>query len=193
MGRLIVSNIVSLDGYVSGPKGELDWFVSEGFMDEEFGDHAKKLISSIDGILLGRRTYEEFVSYWPGVTSDDDVIAVNMNALPKFVFSSTLDKVPWGKHKAAKLVRGDAVKEVRRIKKQFRGDLALYGSGKLVSTLMKAGLVDELQLLVKPIVLGKGRPEFVAFTSRYKLKLLRAVPLKNGDVMLFYEPAGKKS
>lgn len=190
LGRLIVSNIVSLDGFVSGPKGELDWFVTEDFLTGEFGEYVRKLIASVDAILMGRRTYEEFVSYWPGETSSD-IVAVKMNGLPKYVFSRTLDRVHWGKHVAPKLVRGDPVKEVKKIKKQFRKDVAIYGSGKLVSTLMKADLIDELQLLIKPIVLGRGRPEFVAFKGRYKLKLLKAVPFKNGDVQLFYEPTGK--
>jgi dihydrofolate reductase len=192
VGRLIVSNIVSLDGFLSGPKGELDWFTAEDFLTAEWGEYMRKLIGSAEGLLMGRRTYEEFISFWPSVTSDD-IVAVQMNGLPKFVFSRTLDKVHWGEHRAPKLVRGDAVKEVKKIKKQFRGYALVFGSGKLVSTLLKASLVDELHLLVKPIVLGKGRPEFAGFASRHKLKLLEATPLKNGDVQLFYESAGKKS
>lgn len=190
MRRLIVSNLMSLDGFIAGPNGELDWFVREGFLKgTEFGRYARELISSVDAILLGRRTYEEFVSYWPTATEDDPVITERMNALPKIVFSRTLDKVGWGKWNNARLVKEDAAEEVRRLKQGQGKDMVIYGSGGLVSGLMKVGLIDEYQIFVQPVVLGKGKPEFQGLDVRYQLRLVAVKPFKAGAVGLYYQPA----
>lgn len=189
MKRLVVSNLMSLDGFVAGPKGELDWFVHEGFMmGTEFGDHARSQISSVDSILLGRRTYEEFVSYWPTATDNDPVITERINNLPKVVFSRTLDRVGWGKWNNARLVRDDAPEEVRRMKEQPGRDLVIFGSAQLVSSLLKEGLIDELQIFIQPVLLGGGTPEFKDLKERYHLKLTRVAQFKTGAVGLFYQP-----
>jgi dihydrofolate reductase len=190
--RLIVSNLMSLDGFLAGPKGELDWFVYEGFVKgTEFGQYAREVITSVDAILLGRLTYEEFVSYWPIATNDDPVITERMNNLPKIVFSRTLDKVGWGNWNNARLVKENATDEVRKMKAQPGKDLVIYGSGSLVSSLMKEGLIDEFQFFIQPVVLGKGKPEFPNLDKRYWMKLVKVTPLKSGAVALYYQPAKK--
>jgi len=190
MRRLIVSNLMSLDGFVSGPKGELDWFVKEGFpMNTEFGEYCVELIKSVGTMLLGRRTYEEFVSYWPEATDNDPVLTERMNNVPKVVFSRTLKKVSWGKWGKIRLVRGNAPAEVARLKKEPGKDLVIYGSATLVSALMKAGLIDEYQIFLQPVVLGAGRPEFKGLKDRYELELIKAKQFKSGAVALFYKPA----
>ena len=187
--RLIVSNLVSLDGFVAGPEGELDWFVHEGFMKgTEFGQYARNMISSVDAILLGRRTYQEFVTYWPNATNDDPVITERINNLPKIVFSRTLPKVEWGKWNNARLVNGNAAEEVKRLKEQPGRDLVIYGSADLVSSLMKEELIDEFQLFLQPVVLGKGKPEFIGVNERYRLKLTKTTPFNSGAVGLYYQP-----
>jgi dihydrofolate reductase len=189
---VIVSNLMSLDGFVAGPKGELDWFVYEGFVKgTEFGQYAREVISAVDAILLGRLTYEEFVSYWPNATNDDPVITERMNNLPKIVFSRTLDKVGWGNWNNARLVKENATDEVRKMKAQPGKDLVIYGSGSLVSSLMKEGLIDEFQFFIQPVVLGKGKPEFQNLDQRYWMKLVKVTPLKSGAVALYYEPVKK--
>jgi dihydrofolate reductase len=193
MKRLIVSNLMSLDGFVAGPTGELDWFVHEGFLKgTEFGQYAREVISSVDAILLGRLTYEEFASYWPMATEDDPVITERINNLPKVVFSRTLEKVEWGKWNNARLVRDHAADEVRRMKGEPGKDLVIYGSATLVSSLMREGLIDEFQIFVQPVVLGKGKPEFLWNASGlegwYKLRLVKAVTFKSGAVGLYYQP-----
>ncbi len=189
MRRLLASNLVSLDGFVAGPNGELDWFVKEGFlMNTEYGDFARKLIGSVGGILLGRKTYETFASYWPDATDNDPVITEGMNGLPKYVFSRSLDKVEWGKWNTVKLVKGDATEEVSRMKEEPGKDLVIYGSASLVSALMKENLIDEYQFFVQPIVLGSGIPEFQGLTDRHELELVRATPFKSGAVGLYYRP-----
>jgi dihydrofolate reductase len=189
MRRLLVSNLMSLDGYVSGPEGELDWFVSEGWLKgTEFGDYARNLISSVDAVLLGRRTYENFFSYWPRATDDDPVITERINNLPKVVFSRTLKKVEWGKWNNARLVKDNASEEVSRMKSESGWDLVIYGSAGLVSDLMKHGLVDEFQIFLQPVVLGRGTQEFQSLGERHKLSLISAKPFKSGAVALYYQP-----
>ncbi len=189
MRKVIVSNIMSLDGFVSGPNGELDWFVYSGFVKgTEFGEYARSLISDVSAILMGRLTYEEFSSYWPTAKDDDPVITERMNDLPKFVFSHSLEKVAWGDWGTARLVREDAVTAVDRMKQGPGGDMVIYGSATLVSALMKAGLIDEYQLIVHPIVLGKGRPEFKDLNERYTLTLVDVKQFKSGAVKLVYQP-----
>jgi dihydrofolate reductase len=192
MRRLIVSNLMSLDGFVSGPNGELDWFVKEDFMiNTEFGGYARELIKSVGTILLGRRTYEEFVSYWPEATDNEPVITERMNNVPKVVFSRMLTTVNWGKWGNIRLVRENASEEVARLKQEPGKDLVIYGSATLVSTLMKADLIDEYQIFLQPVVLGTGRPEFVGLNERYQLELMEAKKFKSGAVALFYKPARK--
>ena len=181
---------MSLDGYVAGPKGELDWFVHEGFMiGTEFGQYAREMISSVDAILLGRLTYQEFASYWPTATDNDPVITERINNLPKIVFSKTLERVEWGRWNNARLVKGNPAGEVRRLKEQPGKDLVIYGSAQLVSALMKESLIDELHIVIQPVVLGNGKPEFKDLNQRHNLKLVEAKPFKSGAVLLRYQPA----
>ena len=196
MRRVIVSNVMSLDGFVSGPKGELDWFVYAGFVKgTEFGEYVRALIRSVGAILLGRLTYEEFSSYWPTAKNDDPVITERMNNLPKFVFSRSLEKVAWGDWGTAKLVKEDASAMVSRMKQEPGRDMVVYGSATLVSALMKAELIDEYQLFLYPIVLGSGRPEFKDLNERHSLRLVDVNRFKSGIVKLIYQPLsrGKQS
>ena len=189
MRRVIVSNVMSLDGFVSGPNGELDWFVYAGFVKgTEFGEYARTVISSVDAVLLGRLTYEEFSSYWPTAKNDDPVITERINNLPKFVFSRSLKQVAWGDWGTASLVKEDAAVAVRKMKQELGRDMVIYGSATLVSALMKAGLIDEYQLVVHPVVLAKGRPEFKDLNQRYPLSLIDVKQFKSGAVKLVYQP-----
>ena len=189
MRRVIVSNVMSLDGFVSGPNGELDWFVYAGFVKgTEFGEYARTLIRTVDAILLGRLTYEEFSSYWPTAKNDDPVITERINNLPKFVFSRSLKQVPWGDWGTARLVKEDAAVAITRMKQETGMNMVIYGSATLVSALMKAGLIDEYQLIIHPVVLGRGRPEFKDLNERYHLSLKEMKQLKTGAVLLVYQP-----
>jgi len=187
--RLLVSNVTTVDGYIAGPKGELEWFVKDGFLtNTEYGQCARELNSSVDAILLGRRTYEEFVSYWPDATDNDPVITEKMNTLPKIVFSNTLDKVGWGKWGNARLVKGDPAEEVRRLKQEEGRDLVIYGSGTLVSYLTSKNLIDEFQLTVQPVILGAGKHQFEDIGEWKNLRLVKTRLLKEGAIILYYQP-----
>ena len=139
-------------------------------------------------LLLGRKTYELMASYWPTpqASQNDPEVAKGMNSLRKVVFSRTLDKATWIN---TKLVKGDLAEEVRRMKKDSGDNIAILGSGSIVSQLAKEGLIDEYQIVVYPIVLGKGRTLFDGVQEKVNLKRTRTRAFRNGNVLLCYEPA----
>jgi dihydrofolate reductase len=186
--RVIVGNLTSLDGFIAGPKGELGWFVQPGFLTKtEYGEYAREFYDPIGGILLGRKTYEDWVGYWPDATDNDPVITERVNNLPKYVFSNTLDKVGWGKWNNAYLMKGDAGEQLKRLKDQPGKDLAIFGSGTLVSSLTKLGLIDEYQITVQPVILGAGLSQFKGLDKWLKLKLVKSRQLREGAVVLYYQ------
>lgn len=183
MGKVIVSNIVSLDGYIEGANAELDWPVVE----KEFFDYAEAMLEATDVILFGRKTYEMMAAHWPTETvkKDDPVIAGKMNGLPKVVFSSTLTSVGW---ENSTLIKANIEEEILRLKAKTQKDIVILGSGSIVSQLTQANLIDEYRLIVNPVILGSGTPEFTGNISRKVLKLTDLKRLKSGVVILYYQP-----
>jgi dihydrofolate reductase len=184
MRKLIVSEMVSLDGFFAGPDGSSDWHV----VDDEFNTFSRRQLDEMDMLLFGRVTYELMASYWPteAAALDDPEVAVAMNRLPKLVFSRTLNTVDWTN---SRLARNDLAEEVIRLKVQAGKDIAIFGSGEVVSALAPLGLIDEYRLFVCPVVLGNGKPLFAGLSDRLNLKLLKAQPLASGVVLLHYQPA----
>lgn len=181
MRKLIVSNLMSLDGYFEGPNHEIDWFVVE----EAFLAYAKEMLRSVDTILFGRRTYEHMAAYWPSAPKDE--IADKMNSLQKLVFSSTLNKAEWNN---SCLVKGNIAGEVSALKRQPGKDMVVLGSAMLASFLLQEGLIDEYRIILDPIILGRGNPLFGEIKQRVRLKLKDAKPLaSSGVVILYYEKA----
>lgn len=180
MRRAIVSNMMTLDGFLEGPKHELDWHVVE----PEFFAYAGEMLRSTGIILFGRRTYEMMAAYWP--TAARDEIADRMNNLPKAVFSRTLAEAKWNN---STLVRGEAAAEVRRLKQESGEDLVVLGSAELASSLLRAGLIDEYRVLVNPVILGAGKPMFPGFEERVPLRLSGVREFHSGVAMLSYRPA----
>jgi dihydrofolate reductase len=181
MRKLFWQVSVTLDGFMEGPNRELDH--TAGFEDPDFDCYATEMLNSIDAMLLGRRTYEVFESYWPSATGPD---AERMNELAKIVFSRTLEKVEWNN---SRLVRENIAEEVGRLKDEPGKDLALFGSADLASTLIREGLIDEYRIFVTPFVLGGGTPMFKGISDGIALKLLKATTWSSGTVALFYENA----
>jgi dihydrofolate reductase len=179
MRKIIVSNYVSLDGFFAGPNGEIEWFV----WDEETADYSKGLAASIDTILFGRVTYQLMASYWPTVTTEDPVITEYMNRSAKIVFSRTLEKADW---ENTRLIKAMDKEEILNLKKQPGRDMVIYGSGSIVSTLSRWGLIDDYRIFVNPIVLGSGKPLFKGWNERLKLKLLSTKTFHCGIVLLHY-------
>jgi dihydrofolate reductase len=175
--------MISIDGYFTGPNGEIDWHN----VDDEFNEMAIANLKSLDLLMFGRVTYQLMASYWPTelALNDDPIVAGLMNSLPKIVFSKTLEKVDWHN---TKLVKENIEDEVRKIKEQPGKNIAIFGSSDLAVSLIKAGLIDELFILVNPIILGEGKTLFKGIGERVKLKLLKAQTFKSGNVGIWYKP-----
>jgi dihydrofolate reductase len=186
MRKLIVFNHVTLDGYFTGANGDMAW-AHAGNDDAEFNAFVADNASGGGQLLLGRTTYELFSSYWPtpAAFKNAPIVAEGMNNMSKIVFSRTLDKASW---RNTKLLKGDLVSEVRKLKSEPGNGMAILGSGTIVSQLAPAGLIDEYQVVVNPIVLGKGRPLFDGIEKTLNLKLTKTRAFGNGKVYLCYQP-----
>jgi len=183
MRKVIVSNLVSLDGYFEGPNKELDWFVVE----EEFFDYVKEMFTTVDTILFGRVTYQMMESYWPTNTDGDPIITNKMNALPKVVFSKTLEEVKWGKWNNARLIKENIAEEVTKMKQEQGKDMVIFGSGELVSSFTQLGLIDEYRIILNPVILGNGNLLFKGIKERISLTLQKTKTLGSGVIILYYE------
>ena len=185
MRKLIMWNLVTLDGFFEGPKSwDIDWH--DTVWGDELEQYAIEQSKSTGMLLFGRVTYEGMASYWPTQKGE---VADFMNTIPKVVFSTTLKKADWNN---TRLVTGNVPEEVAKLKRQPGKTLFVFGSADLSSTLLKHGLFDELDLAVTPLLLGRGKPLFKESPDRLKLKLLEARPLKSGGVILRYEPQQPK-
>jgi dihydrofolate reductase len=183
MARLILFNLVTLDGFFAGPNGEIDWHR----VDDEFNEFAVGQLEAAGGLVFGRVTYELMAGYWPSEEGprDDPLVAAKMNGLPKVVFSRTMERADWAN---TSLVRGDdAVREMAGLKKRPGKDLYIFGSADLAGTFTRHRLIDEYRLLVNPVVLGRGRPLF-AGARRLDFEHLSTRTFGNGNVLQCYSP-----
>jgi dihydrofolate reductase len=183
MRKLFVFNLVSLDGYFEGPNREIDWHN----VDDEFNEYAIDMLNSVDTLLFGRLTYELMARFWPTpeAIKSDPIVAGKMNSLPKVVFSKTLKKVEWHN---TKLAKEKIEEEIQNMKKQNGKDIALLGSGSVLTELAQRGLIDEYRIMVNPVVLGDGKPLFKGIKDRLKLRLTNTRTFKSGNVLIYYEP-----
>ena len=182
MRRLVTDNLLSLDGYASGPNDEIDWF---GF-DEESLEWSRNLLRGAGSIVMGRRTYELFLQYWPTprARQDEPIIAGRLTELPKLVFSRTLTTSNWENTRFVPRPAADVIRE----EKKGSGDYILFlGSASLLASLWKEQLVDELDVRIQPIVLGMGRPLFPVVETRQRLALKESRMFKSGVAALRYE------
>ena len=186
MRKLSSFTQVTLDGYFTGRNGDLSW-AHEGQQDAEWNAFVAENASGDGPLLFGRVTYELMVRYWPtpAARENDPVVAEGMNSLPKVVFSRSLDHASWSN---TRLVKGDLVAEVRKLKQETGEGMAILGSGSIVSQLAQAGLIDEYQIVVKPVALGEGRTLFEGIKRKLNLKLTKTRSFTNGNVLLSYEP-----
>jgi dihydrofolate reductase len=186
MRKLIMWNMVTLDGFFEGPKSwDLDWH--NDVWGEELEQFSLEQLKSADMLLFGRVTYQGMANYWPSATGEVEV-ANFMNNIPKVVFSRTLEKAEWNN---TRLVKANAEDQVAELKQQYGKDMLLFGSANLASSLMRQDLIDEYRLGINPVVLGGGNPLFKPNPDRMKMKLLEAKPLKSGCVILRYQPERK--
>ncbi len=194
MRRIVVSEFVTLDGVMQAPGGPEEdtsgsfkhggW--SFKFRDDQVPKYKLDELSASDALLLGRVTYEIFAGYWPKA-KDDAGFADKMNNMGKHVVSATLKKVDWNN---SRLIKTNVPEEVRNLKQQPGKDILVYGSGKLVNTLLQHDLVDELRLMVHPVVLGSGKRLFDDASETMKvLKLAEPRTFPSGIVLLSYHLA----
>jgi len=188
---LFLFMMVSLDGYFEGPNHDLSWHV----VDQEFNRFAVEQLKQIGTLLFGRVTYHLFEDYWPKSGSDPTTLKENLeiarmiNDVEKIVFSRTLANVKetddW---KNVQLIREAQPEEIRRLKQLPGKDIAIFGSNDLATNFLRMGLIDELRIMVNPVVLGNGNPLFGAMTDHVKLKLLRTKTFRSGNVLHYYRP-----
>lgn len=176
MRKLVVTTFVSLDGVMENPAWTFKYW-----NDETAAFKGAESLSS-DALLLGRVTYEGFAAVWPD--RKDDPGADYFNGVRKYVVSTTLDKAEWNN---SVLIKDNVVEEIRKLKQQDGGDIAVHGSGRLVQTLMQHDLVDTYRLLVYPLVLGKGQRLFEGDAAA-TLKLVESQTFSTGVLALVYEP-----
>ena len=187
MRRLMVFNMISLDGYFVDANGDMSWAHSDRGNDAEFNEFVQNNAKGGGELLFGRKTYDLMASYWPtpAAMKKDPIVAEGMNNMNKVVFSKSMDKAAW---KNTKLVKGDIAEIVRKMKQQSGKDIVIMGSGEIISKLASEGLIDEYQILVIPMVLGKGRTMFDGLTKTFRLKPTSSRVFKNGNVFIRYEP-----
>jgi dihydrofolate reductase len=176
--------VVTLDGFYEGPNGEFDW----PNVDQEFNDFGIEQLHDTDLLVFGRATYDGMAGYWPtpAARQDDPVVAELMNTLPKVVVSTTLASADWNN---SRVVAGDLAEELTKLKQQPGKGIAIFGSPSLTVSLIELGLVDELRVLVNPIVLGDGRSLFRTTRDRPRLELLQTRTFRSGNVLLTYRSA----
>ncbi len=181
MRKLSVFNLVTLDGYFAGVGGDISWHT----VDAEFNKYAEEKANSGNILVFGRVTYELMAGYWPTPEAirNDPIVAEGMNKAEKIVFSRTLGKADW---KNTRLVKDDLPGEIGRLKQQSGKDLTVLGSGSIVSQLAVQGLIDEYQILVNPVVIGKGKTMFEGIKDRIVLKLAAVRQFGSGNVLLTY-------
>jgi dihydrofolate reductase len=190
MGKIVVTEFVSLDGVMEAPGGGED-FKHAGwtFKIDRGKDGGKfKLDETLnsEALLLGRLTYEGFAAAWPSRT-DEVGFADKFNSMPKYVVSSTLEKAEWNN---STVLKGDVVEEVSKLRQALDGDIVVHGSAQLVQTLIEHDLIDELRLMVFPVVLGTGKRLFGETTDQKRLRLVESKTVGDGVAILIFERAG---
>jgi dihydrofolate reductase len=186
MARIVVTEFVSLDGVMEDPGGAEDFKHGGWTFEIERGDGDRFKLEETresDALLLGRVTYEGFAEAWP---SRDGAFADKFNSMPKYVVSSTLEDPAWNN---TTVLAGDVVEEVSKLRREQAGDIVVHGSARLVQALLEAELVDELRLMVFPVLLGSGRRLFGSTDGKRRMRLADSKTVGDGVAILIYEPA----
>ncbi|HKB50854.1 MAG TPA: dihydrofolate reductase family protein [Solirubrobacterales bacterium] len=189
MGRIVVTEFVSLDGVIEAPGGGEDYEHAGWTFEIDRGEEGDKFkldeLIEAEAQLLGRVTYKGFAAAWPTI-EDEAGFAEKMNSMPKYVVSSTLEEAEWSN---STVLRGDVAEEVAKLKREVDGVILVAGSAQLVQALIEHDLVDELRLMVFPVLLGSGKRLFGDVSDKKPLKLTGSKTLGDGIALLTYEPA----
>ena len=191
MAKIVVTEFISLDGVVEDPGGSEDFKHSGWSFEIERGEEGNQFkldeTMSAEALLLGRRTYEGFADAWP---SREGEFADKFNNMPKYVVSSTLKDPEWTN---STVLDGDVAEQVSKLREEHDGEVVVHGSVQLVQALIEHGLVDELRLMVFPVVLGTGKRLFGETSDKHRLKLAESKTVGDGVQILTYEAAGTAS
>lgn len=186
MRKLKLQIHISLDGYIAGPNGELDWITR--LTDDSLTNRIYQLVDSSDTILLGRKMTDEFVNYWTSVLdspeSPEYSFAQKLVNTPKIVFSKTIEESSWAN---TTLANGDLTEEIEKLKNKDGKDLLVYGGANFVSNLVKNNLIDEYHFLVEPVAIGKGLTIFGDSEERLKLELVNSEAFSCGVTFSSYK------
>ena len=187
MGRIVVTEFVSLDGVMEDPGGSENFKYGGWSLEFNRGEEGDKFkldeTLSTEALLLGRVTYEGFASSWP---EREGEFADKFNTMPKYVVSSTLKNPEWDN---STVLDGDVVPEVTKLKQELAGDIVVHGSAQLVEALLEHDLVDEVRLMVFPVVLGSGKRVFGQTSDKKAMRLVSSKLVGDGVAILVYEPA----
>jgi dihydrofolate reductase len=182
MRKVIASELVALDGVMEAPE---TWHLP--YFNDEMGEAIGAAMAEADAMLFGRVTYEEFAAFWPSQGGEDQEFADYMNNIPKFVISTTLEEpLEWNN---STLIKGNVTEEITGLKQQPGKDISISGSGTLVQSLLTEGLLDELRLMVHPIVVGSGKRLFEGGSDQKALELVDSKTFGTGVLYLTYRPA----
>lgn len=183
MRKIVAGEFVSLDGVMEAPD---QWHFP--YWSDEMGEVVGEQMADTDAMLMGRVTYQEFASFWPNQNEDEVEGAAHMNNTPKYVVSTTLDNTDEWQNST--LISGNVAEEIQKLKDQPGGDISVTGSATLVQSLLRDGLLDELRLLVHPIVVGHGKRLFGDSVDKLGLELVDSRTFSTGVLYLTYRPAG---
>ncbi len=189
MRKVIFSIPMTIDGFIEGPNRELDWVIA----DDDLHNYYANLLLNAGVILYGRVTYELMASYWPTAANDTSIpkamtqFANALNPLPKIVFSNTLQHVGWN----TTVQKSVIPEEIKKMKSLPGGDIMLGGGATLAQTFLQNGLVDEIQLMIQPVVIGDGKALFGGIGAGMKLNYMWSRTFPSGAVALCYQPDGK--
>lgn len=185
--KLFLFMMTSLDGYMEGENHDLSWHN----VDEEFNTFAVEQMQEADTIVFGRKTYQLMESFWPSKAGrdDDPVVAQLMNSTRKIVFSKTLDKVVETEHwKNVTLFKKNIAEEIKNLKQEEGKSIVVLGSNNLCVSLLKQQLLDEIRIMVNPVVIGKGTPLFAGIKEKVAFEHTKTKEFTNGNVLLYYQP-----
>jgi dihydrofolate reductase len=185
MGKIIVEQIVSVDGYAAEEDGGIGFFHPESDFSDTEPDQMR-MMATVGAIVFGASTYRMFADYWPKADAAVERVAGPINDLPKFVVSSTLSTAPWGDDDCVEILRGDGVQAVRALRERIEGDLILWGSLSLCDALLRAGEVDVLRLRVVPVLIGRGRSFTPGDLGERRLSLVNTQSFAGGIAVLEY-------
>ena len=188
MRKIMAFEQVSLDGFFVDAKGDMSWAHKQ---DAEWTAFTAGNASGNGALLFGRKTYDMMAGFWPSPMAMQAMpeVAEGMNRLTKFVVSRTLESASW---RNTTVIKGDLVTSIGELKKSDGPDLVILGSGSIVSQLSAAGLIDEFQIIVNPLVLGQGRTLFEGVREKLPLKLIKTRAFSNGNVILYYESQAQR-